>query len=340
MKSLLNNKFYRLLIRICWISIVGIFTMQLIVFLLEGKSEILNITLKDYFIVSLAFNLIAEIQINFDRVIDKFIPVPEKINLRFLAHLVFGTIVFILIFLLFRKSYSLEIYRANLPEMYFGFLLSMLFINGIVTYLILKRFIAQLIDSQQTISDIKQEKLMMSYNSLKDQLNPHYLFNNLSVLRALIHTDQKAASQFIEDFAEVYRYVLESNDNQLVPLAEEIDFIHAYLDLHKIRLKEGIVIKNEIKKQDLDLKIAPLTLQLLVENAIKHNIASKSSPLVLQIATLNKKIVVTNNLQKRTSTYSTNMGLKNLTKRYELICKEPVQVEELNNIFKVSVPLL
>ncbi len=339
-KRLIDNNYIYLLIRIAMVSIIAIVTLQLTILFIGGKKEVLTLGFKEYFIVVIVFNVMSELQIGFDRFVDKFLPIPQKLNPRIFSYFGFAVVLCSLMFLFTKKIFQIDNFDAVKSELYLGLLLNVLFINGIISYLIFRRVVDQLIFSERKISAITQEKLMMSYNSLKDQLNPHYLFNNLSVLRALINTDQKAASKFTEDFAEVYRYVLESNEKQLVWLEEEIEFIDAYIDLHKIRLKTGLIVEKKIEPKDLKSKIAPLTLQLLIENAIKHNITSKDTPLNLSIKTADNKVIVTNNIQKKKTTYSTSMGLKNLTKRYEILGAEGILIEESETEFKVSVPLL
>jgi LytS/YehU family sensor histidine kinase len=187
---------------------------------------------------------------------------------------------------------------------------------------------------------MKREKLEMDYNSLQDQINPHFLFNNLSVLKSLIIYNQKSAVKFTEDFTDVYRYVLQSKDKRLVDIKDELAFIDAYLGLHKERLGDGLQIKFLISIDVTDLKIAPLTLQLLVENAIKHNIALKDSPLQINILAEDNYLEVRNNVQLRTTSYSTKTGLDNLLKRYEFLTKQKISIDANAEEFIVRIPLL
>lgn len=223
---------------------------------------------------------------------------------------------------------------------YLGVAICLVFITLISASLLIVRLTEVWIQSQREIDVMKQEKLKMDYNSLQDKLNPHFLFNNLSVLKSLIIYDQDTAIKFTEDFTDVYRYVLESKDIVLVRLVKELEFINAYVGLHQERLGKGLNFKTSIVKIGLEKEIAPLTLQLLVENAIKHNIASKDQPLNLEIIVKDDFVGVINTLQLKETSYSTKTGLKNLVERYKMLTKEKIEVIESDREFMVKVPLV
>jgi LytS/YehU family sensor histidine kinase len=188
---------------------------------------------------------------------------------------------------------------------------------------------------------LRQEKLRLDYFALQDQLNPHFLFNNLSTLMAIIPEDTNKALTFTEKFTDVYRYVLKSSNSRLIPLEEELEFIRAYITLHKERLAEGFRWNIEIEKDQLNKLLPPLSLQYLVENAIKHNLATETRPLKLDIYTKNDRLIVSNNFQPRNSTYSTNTGLSNLKRRYQYFgLKGSVEVINTGETFSVSIPLI
>ena len=188
---------------------------------------------------------------------------------------------------------------------------------------------------------LRQEKLRLDYFALQDQLNPHFLFNNLSTLMAIIPENPDKALTFTEKFTDVYRYVLKSTGSRLTPLEEELEFIRAYITLHKERLGEGFIYNIAVEQDALNKLLPPLSLQYLVENAIKHNIATEARPLNLEIYTRNNRLTVSNNYQPRNSTYSTNTGLSNLKKRYQYLgLKGSVEVLQTNETFSVSIPLI
>ncbi len=188
---------------------------------------------------------------------------------------------------------------------------------------------------------LAKENISSLYNALKNQVNPHFLFNNLSILSALIHYDTEKSEQFIHAFSDTYRYVLELKDENLVPLERELAFLDNYYFLQKIRFGNNLIFAQNIPIEAIQYHIPPLALQLLFENAIKHNIVSKKQPLHIHLYLENKQLIFKNNYQKRTdSPVSTGIGLKNLTERYLLInTTSPTFVIE-NGEYKAKLPLI
>lgn len=188
---------------------------------------------------------------------------------------------------------------------------------------------------------LNRQKLELDYSALQDQINPHFLFNNLSTLMALIRQDADAAVKFAGDFTDVYRYVLMSSRHKTITLSEELEFIRAYLGLHGQRLGDGLLVGIHVDEAYLSSKVPPLCLQFLVENAIKHNVATSAKPLQIDITVEGDKLCVTNNLQRKSSTYSTNTGLANLSRRYAFLDSNAgVEVDSGTDYFKVKVPML
>jgi len=187
---------------------------------------------------------------------------------------------------------------------------------------------------------LKQEKLKMDYMALQDQINPHFLFNNMSTLIAIIRSDPKAAIRYAENFSDVYRYVLQSKDNVSIKLEDELLFIKAYLALHQERLGGGLQVDMNINEELLNYHLPPLSLQLVVENAVKHNIATLQTPLTLKIFTENERIIVSNSLNQKRSTYSTHTGIRNLQKRYGFLSDEELVIEKTDQSFTVELPLI
>lgn len=188
---------------------------------------------------------------------------------------------------------------------------------------------------------LEKENIISQYETLKNQIDPHFLFNSLNVLSSLIHEDTEKAEDFIDEFANVYRYVLDVSSKQLVPLKEELSFIESYFFLQKIRFGDNLKIDIDIPENIEQLFILPLSLELVVENAIKHNKVSKEAPLRIEIRTDKHFIVVTNNLQIRNEAIiSTGIGLKNIKERYYLYNKTQPVFEQYNNKFIARVPLI
>ncbi|MEB2778981.1 histidine kinase [Algoriphagus sp. C2-6-M1] len=187
---------------------------------------------------------------------------------------------------------------------------------------------------------LRNEKLSSQYQSLRDQLNPHFLFNSLNVLSGLVYEDADRSAAFIQKLSKIYRYVLEVQKEELVDLDREISFAKNYLELQKIRFEESLQFKIEITEQTGSLP--PLSLQLLLENAIKHNIASEEDPLVIHIYRRDNNLWVSNTYQPKSSQTepSTGVGLNNIKMRYQLVSNTTIAVIETENEFIVSLPIL
>jgi hypothetical protein len=188
--------------------------------------------------------------------------------------------------------------------------------------------------------NLREEKLIFQNETLKNQVNPHFLFNSLNTLSALVSTQPDVAEEFIHRLSSIYRYILENSSKDRVLLGVELSFIKDYFFLHKIR--DDGKIQLEIQVEDYDnSEILPVSLQILVENAIKHNKATRESPLKILIYIENKHVVVKNNLQKMAQQLSsTQIGLKNLAQRINLVTKKTLIIEETPKEFIVKIPLL
>ncbi|RPE12144.1 hypothetical protein EGT74_00875 [Chitinophaga lutea] len=181
------------------------------------------------------------------------------------------------------------------------------------------------------------------YKFLEDQIKPHFLFNSLNTLSSLIHADPDKAEHFVEEMSSVYRYLLRKNQRELTTLQEELAFIESYVLMLKTRFDDALLISIDIGEQHLDYLLPPFVLQLLVENAVKHNVATPERPLKISIHTDGAhNLHIENNLQKKdTSGYSEKTGLLNLTERYRLLEKsEQLYILEETHRFKVIVPLI
>lgn len=188
---------------------------------------------------------------------------------------------------------------------------------------------------------LEKEKVMVMYESLKQQLNPHFLFNSLTSLSGLIETDQKLAGNFLEQMSKIYRYILKNRDSELVSLKEELAFVQVYINLQKTRFKEGLQVKINVSDDELHKKIAPVTLQNLVENAIKHNIIDLDTPLIIEITSADGYLLVTNNLQKKNMVETSNkQGLSSLQSLYQYLSRRPVLIEETESQFIIRIPLI
>lgn len=196
-------------------------------------------------------------------------------------------------------------------------------------------------DYQLEAERFKKERAEAQFDALRKQINPHFLFNSFNVLSTLVYTDADMAAKFIDQLSQVYRYLLKNQDNKLVRLEEELDFLDAYIYLMKIRFQENLHIENGIKEEAKHRYIAPATLQLLIENAIKHNEVSKRSPLTISLNNVNGHLVVENNIQlKDQKEESSNVGLNNIKNRYSFISEGNPVVVQSDEKFVVKIPLI
>jgi two-component system, LytTR family, sensor kinase len=199
----------------------------------------------------------------------------------------------------------------------------------------------QLRQSVEEKEMLKRESLYAQLDALKTQVNPHFLFNNLNTLCSIIPENPGQAVDFVQQLSKVYRHILEVKDEQSICLKEELDVLQAYGFLLKTRFGNNLTINIRVAEEKLQKKIAPLSLQLLMENAIKHNIVSANRPLKIEVYTLNGNIIVSNNLQvKKQVNESTRSGLDNIRNRYRLLSDQLVEVKESQADFTVSIPLL
>lgn len=188
---------------------------------------------------------------------------------------------------------------------------------------------------------LEKEKALVMYEGLKQQLNPHFLFNSLTSLSSLIRTNQKLAGAFLDGLSKSYRYILKSRNNEVVPLVDEIKFAEIYIKLQQTRFEKGLHININVGENFYDLRIAPVTLQHLIENAIKHNIIDDESPLVIDIFVEEDFLIVRNNLQRKNFVESSNkQGLINLQSLYHYLSGRPVEIMEDEKYFTVKIPLI
>lgn len=189
--------------------------------------------------------------------------------------------------------------------------------------------------------ELKRRNLQGQYDTLKGQVNPHFLFNSLNSLAGLIKKKPQQATYFVDEMAYVYRYLLKSNEHNKVTLKEELKFAQAYFHLLRTRFEHGIQLEIDLPESRQTSYIAPLTLQILIENAAKHNIVSKSSPIIIQITLEDNYIVVKNNIRKKNSLIeTTKTGLANIVSKYKLLGASEVEVMEGTTEFTVKIPLL
>lgn len=214
---------------------------------------------------------------------------------------------------------------------------------NIFTITIIEFFVLNQQSKQREIEfeRLQTDNLKMQYQQLKGQINPHFLFNSLNALVSLINKDPERATAYTKKLSEVYRYVLTHDRQDSIKISDEIAFIRNYTDILYIRFEKGLQVEIDVSKQDADREISPMALQVLVENAVKHNVVSVSKPLQVTISTDGEYLTVTNNVSPRLRVEeSTGIGLKNLSEKYKIIVNKDIVVENNSLQFIVKIPLL
>ena len=294
--------------------------------------------------VSIITVLLWEGNLQIDCFLDKkisWITLPnERIIAQITTNLVYTILVLItsISVINYFKFGSFEVFNPKLREVFIPTL--------IITFLVIiidisNHFLKSWKASLLEVEKYKTESANAQLQNLKSQLNPHFLFNNLSVLTSLVYKNQDKAAEFINELAKVYRYVLDSKNSELVPLHEELDFINHYIYLQKIRFEDRISFEINIEENKNSYLIVPMCLQMVVENTIQHNEASQANPLKVQIYTQDNFLVIENKIQLRSDEVnSSKTGLKNIELRYSFYTDEKVVISNNGEIFKVILPLI
>ncbi len=271
----------------------------------------------------------------------------SKVYLKLLLELV--SIFFITVVLVFAMG-ILILLTQNINEFelkehmnIFGDTFVMGLLIGVFTLTILEIHFQIRASKEKEIENerLNQENLSLKYVQLKNQINPHFLFNSLSILSALTKSNQDNALLFIQNLSEIYRYVLSQDQKDLVPLKDELEFIQSFVEILKSRYDEGLKVNFYIDDEALSKMIIPMTLQLLIENAVKHNIVDENSPLVVDIKSEGNELVVSNNLNKKIVVSKRNkIGLNMIRKRYRIVNSSEIVVNHESDRFIIKIPLI
>ncbi len=265
----------------------------------------------------------------------------KRLLSQFPIAMVYSAVAIFLLMSVFNK-YVCEIPVANKMAL----MLTSTIIGVMVSFIILSvevstQFFGQWKSSILEVEKHKKETVQAQLENLKNQVNPHFLFNNLSVLSSLVYSDQDKAVEFINQLSKVYRYVLDSKERELVDVKTEMEFIRSYCFLLIIRFDDSLKFQVDIPETANTKLIPPMALQLLIENTIKHNETSNEQPLTVTVGVEADCLVVRNNLQLRKK-YETSFetGLNNIIKRYKHYTDRPVQIKNDGFYFEVKIPLL
>ena len=280
-----------------------------------------------------------------DNYLNKISPWQKSVKKRIALQLpmsVIYTVLTIFIFLLLFNKYVCQFPQKQQDEFR-----TIAFIIGVMTSIIIlsidisSQFFYNWKKSLIEIEKHKTETSQAQLQNLKNQINPHFLFNNLSVLSSLVYSDQDKAVDFINQLSKVYRYILEYRDSELATVESEITFINSYIFLLKIRFDKNIDFTIDLESSKRNWYTPPMSLQILIENAIKHNEISEELPLHISITTEGEQLEVKNNLQLRINHEpSSNTGLQNIKDRYAYFTTREIEICDQNQNFSVKIPLL
>jgi len=277
-----------------------------------------------------------------NRWLDAVYPFERNLTTRIVLQLVLGAvigfIVRLVIYLYGEPKIPIRLDKLFLATTWALYVIIPTVVNlGFFTVYFIDRWKDSLVHSER----LEREKSQVQFDNLKNQLNPHFLFNALTSLNSLIFENQQLASEFVHQLSRVYRYVLQNKERNFVPLTTELEFIRNYVKLVETRFDGGLKIRFDVQNDSREKAIVPVTLQILLENAIKHNIIDKEKPLSIEIITVGDYIVVSNNLQLKNKVETSNkQGLDNLRSLYQFLTEKPVLVEQTDQRFFVKIPLL
>ncbi|WP_343638852.1 sensor histidine kinase [Chryseobacterium sp.] len=239
------------------------------------------------------------------------------------------------------------IQQLILSHINFGPVMLMVEVRGILINLVCYMFLTLLQNNytgqqiQLELEKVKSDNLGAQYELLKQQINPHFLFNSLNTLKLMAETHDEETVDFIVKLSDFYRFTLESRKLDLISVQEEMKIVDSYLFLQKARFGEGIKFTNELGKETAQTLIPPFTLQLLVENCIKHNIVSQSKPLHIKIYNADDKIVIENPIQRKvTPEDSLGVGLDNIKMRYKHLLEKDITIHSDEKTFQIKLPLI
>jgi two-component system LytT family sensor kinase len=265
----------------------------------------------------------------------------KRVVLKLLTNVFLMTPSVLLIFFVYDRFHILG-YSLKTEDLKLGYIVGLcvnfLFVTLWEVLYLLEKY-KESLSEKELLENMSMEQ---EFENLKDQINPHFLFNCFNTLSSLIQEDKKEAEKFLDELSKVYRYLLKSNEDSISTVEKELKFIQSYYQLLKTRYGSGLQLSIDVDKRYYSYLLPSLSLQLLVENAVKHNIVSRLQPLVIEIfSAAGNKMVVNNNLQrKQLSKASTRIGLNNIISKYKLMKQPGFQIIEGESNFMVVLPLV
>ncbi len=333
------------LLRVLVVSFSATLIVVLFLFIsqINSKRILENLPLS-MFLYILIFNIASEGNVTIDRYFNRKMPWFTHAKKRLVRQIPLSLGLTLLI-----ASISVYVIRymvfgvepVHVPRFaIFAFVLGFIFLITFNGILLAVNFFNNWRTSYQEMEDLRREKLKSDYKLLQDQVNPHFLFNSFNVLISEIDHDPKVAVLFTRQLSRVYRYVLQSKNQDLIPLKEELDFIQSFVYLHQIRIGDSLKFELNMDEKINHYYLPPLTLQILIENVVKHNIVNQENPLIIIISIEDTLLTVKNNLNPKMAVESTNTGLSNIKNRYKLLGNYDIEVIKSDSEFVVKVPLI
>jgi len=323
--------------------ILGIATIAMLVRLSRPDTFSLQLNLFLYLTSFILISISWEFFKFTNRKLDAVYPFEKNIPVRIAMQLGIGTIFMLFLRFLIYEFGEPLVASLNLDKLFLAATWVLYVLAGVTINMIffVDYFIDHWKESIRKAERLEKEKTQVQFDNLKNQMNPHFLFNALTSLNSLITENQELASRFLQHMSKVYRYVLLNKEKNFVGLQTELDFIRNYVFLAETRFGGALKIQFDISQQALERAIVPVTLQILIENAMKHNIIEHDRKLQIDVFTVGDYLVISNNLQKRKIVESSNKtGLENLKSLYRFLTDRPVVVEELADRFNVKIPLI
>jgi two-component system, LytTR family, sensor kinase len=257
-------------------------------------------------------------------------------NWKLLLSVIMGILVMVIIVIAHQELFQVS--KMDAPIMFE--------LRGVLINLIVYMFLHLLFQNYQTqqiaveLERTQAVNLGAQYELLKQQVNPHFLFNSLNTLKSMVDIQDPQSSDFILKLSDFYRFTLESRKMDLISLREELQILDSYVYLLKARFEDGFVMLNEIDLKQYDSAIPPFTLQLLIENCIKHNVVSLDKPLKIKLYTEGDFLVIENHIQLKRGALSTGVGLDNINQRFMHLIHKEIEIDKTETTFKVKIPMI
>lgn len=257
-------------------------------------------------------------------------------NWKLLLSVILGILVMVILVIAHQELFQVS--KMDAPIMFE--------LRGILINLIVYMFLHLLFQNYQTqqigteLERTHAVNLGAQYELLKQQVNPHFLFNSLNTLKSMVDIQDPQSSDFILKLSDFYRFTLESRKLDLISIREELEILDSYVYLLKARFEDGFVLINEVDQKQYDSAVPPFTLQLLIENCIKHNVVSLDKPLRIKLYSENDFLVIENPIQLKRGVLSTGVGLDNINQRFMHLIHKEIEIDKTETIFKVKIPMI